>query len=271
MPIAMHRRDAGRGREGRSRRPDVDSRRPALRRGVLAVAFVLVGLAGVGRGRAGPPPTTSAPGSVASTVVVLDTRAPLPGGATAAGAEIAAALTWRDALGDNLLVVSLSKVGSRANAVGETVSDRRLYGQHFTRPPAGPTAGSSSSSVAAWRELWRTQDFVVDCEFDLTAALVPGAVAVTDLDADGTAETRFAYLLGCRSDVSPLDLKLLMHEGAAKYALRGSNRVQHGVDAQGRPEYAGGGFAADPAFAKAPAAFLDDAKATWARIRDASP
>ena len=46
-------------------------------------------------------------------------------------------------------------------------------------------------------------------------------MTITDLDADSIAETTVQYKLACSSDVSPALMKLVMHEGETKYALRG--------------------------------------------------
>ncbi|UYZ61901.1 hypothetical protein OIS53_12920 [Hymenobacter weizhouensis] len=77
-----------------------------------------------------------------------------------------------------------------------------------------------------WQELWRLQDAVHNCPFDMWLGPLPGATSVTDLDHDGQTETTLVYKLTCRSDVSPSQLKLIMREGPAKYALRGYTVVQ---------------------------------------------
>ncbi len=108
------------------------------------------------------------------------------------------------------------------------------------------------------KEVWRAKDFVDACEFDLTLELLEGSIEVTDLDDDGEPEISFLYQLACRSDVSPKVVKLLMYEGATKYALRGESREQ-----VGEHEFMGGDFKADPAFARAPPKFLEFARAKW--------
>lgn len=115
--------------------------------------------------------------------------------------------------------------------------------------------------TATGKELWRAKDFVKDCEFDLALELVEGSIEVTDLDGDGEAEVSFLYKTACRSDVSPMSEKLLMYEGATKYALRGDSKER-----TGETEYMGGEFKVDPAFQKAPVSFLDFAKAKWKRL-----
>lgn len=109
------------------------------------------------------------------------------------------------------------------------------------------------------REVWKAKDFVKQCEFDLELEFLDGSFEVTDLDDDGVAEVSFLYKLGCRSDVSPLEVKLLMYEGSKKYALRGES-----YERVGETEYAGGTF--KPDFGDAPPAFLEFAKLKWQRL-----
>ena len=72
---------------------------------------------------------------------------------------------------------------------------------------------------------WTLTDFERDCRFDLYAGFLPDGLTITDLDGDGLAESTLLYTLSCRSDVSPARLKLILHEGKAKYAIRGTTRT----------------------------------------------
>ncbi len=108
------------------------------------------------------------------------------------------------------------------------------------------------------KEVWRARDFVQQCEFDLSLEVLEGSIRLTDLDDDGEPEISFLYRLGCRSDVSPLTVKLLLYEGSTKYALRGESRER-----VGEHELAGGDFKVDPAFEQAPRPFVEFAKAQW--------
>ncbi|MBD0319806.1 MAG: hypothetical protein ICV87_05705 [Gemmatimonadetes bacterium] len=156
---------------------------------------------------------------------------------------------WTDRLGENTLV--LTQTGKRRGGAcqyGEEVcSDAEVYAYHYV------TRGATTSL------LWRTTDFMRGCSFDLYAGYVPESVAITDLDGDGVAESSFMYLLACRSDVSPATLKLIMHEGAQKYAARGTSRPR------GAPE--GGAMRLDDAFARAPRSFAAFAGEQWRRFR----
>jgi hypothetical protein len=88
---------------------------------------------------------------------------------------------------------------------------------------------------------------------------LPNSLTITDLDGNGIAESTFLYKLGCRSDVSPDRLKLIMHEGKAKYALRGETLIPTGDP----NKKLGGQKAIDPAFRRAPKVFLDHALLQW--------
>ena len=160
-----------------------------------------------------------------------------------------AAKRWTDRLGENTLILTQTgKLPGRACPPDQAAcSDAEVYAYHYVRRGAAVSL------------LWRTGDFERGCEFDLYAGFIPESIAVTDLDADGVAESSFMYLLACRSDVSPATLKLIMHEGAQKYAARGSSRP--------RGAETGGAMQLDEAFARAPRAFGDFARAQWARFR----
>jgi hypothetical protein len=149
-----------------------------------------------------------------------------------------AARRWTDKLGVNLLVISeTARVGEASGG------NKQLHGYQFTQQ------GDS------WKPLWHVKDGVFDCDFDLELELVPASVSVTDLDGDGTAETAFAYTRTCTSDVSPSDLKVLLHEGTQKYALRGTTRIELGPG-----EFEGGARKPDAALARAPKPFLAHAQ-----------
>lgn len=114
-----------------------------------------------------------------------------------------------------------------------------------------------------WTHSWQMQDFVTGCDFDVAGEFISGGFAVTDLNDDGRAEVWLLYRLACRSDVSPSDMKIIMHEGAAKYAMRGGTRVKvNGTD------YSGGDYKFDAAFQHGPEAFRKHAQQLWARYRN---
>lgn len=109
-----------------------------------------------------------------------------------------------------------------------------------------------------YAEIWKAQDYVRNCEFDLVLGIRPESMEVTDLDKDGIGEISFVYYLTCTSDVSPYQMKLLMYEGTDKYALRGTAKI---MDIKSV-------FTPDAALKTAPADFLKFATEKWAMWED---
>lgn len=165
---------------------------------------------------------------------------------------------------------TLSPVTTRADG-GELreLSYTDSAGPHTVRFELSGVTGDDEKSRSlkvvdrvAGEELWSAKDFVEACPFDLLLQLVDASIQVTDLDGDGVSEVSFAYLLTCRSDVSPANAKLLLFEGKTKYALRGFARDMGG----------GGTFRADPALGKGPKAFRSFMEAQWKKhLVDAFP
>lgn len=141
---------------------------------------------------------------------------------------------WQDANGENLLVVYRAAIPSRNERRAQTDPEWR---KKLTDPNTVTSAEDDGRGAqllvrqyvrkqGAYTELWRLQDNVSDCPVDLILGPASNSTTVTDLDHNGRSETTMVYARGCRGDVSPDDLKLVMHEGAAKYALRGFTVVQ---------------------------------------------
>jgi|SRR6185503_7536740 len=105
---------------------------------------------------------------------------------------------------------------------------------------------------------WQMHDFFNDCPLEEVVNYIPGTFAVTDLNNDGKAEVWLMYLVACRSDVSPGSLKIIMHEGNKKYAMRGENRVNDLPN-----KYVGGRYTFDDAFKAGPKPFRDYAQQLW--------
>lgn len=99
----------------------------------------------------------------------------------------------------------------------------------------------------------RIQDFEQECLFDITVEFLPASLYISDLDENGFAEITFMYRKGCRSDVSPLDLKLILLENGEKHAIRGTTIVAG----------TGGQEKIDPSFHSANQEFLSFAEQHW--------
>lgn len=132
----------------------------------------------------------------------------VPAGAAHRG-KVEGARQWRDRLGENLLLLTRTDEREDADEDGNEARSRELYAYHYVREGAG------------YRLLWQTTDFVRECGLDIVLDFAPGSLQVTDVDRDGTAETSYVYTLACRGGVDPSSMKLILHEGATKYAVRG--------------------------------------------------
>lgn len=119
------------------------------------------------------------------------------------------AFQWEDKLGENVLITSVQDAYSDKDIDGMESETVELFAVHYVKTDTG------------YRALWRINDLVKQCEFDITCQFIPGSTTITDLDSNGIAETKVQYKLACRSDVLPSTMKIIMHEGAVKYALRG--------------------------------------------------
>jgi hypothetical protein len=118
---------------------------------------------------------------------------------------------WKDSLGDNLLIASLVEpyADKPSKEYDEEGNTSELHAFHYVKKDGD------------YKLLWKISDAEKSCPFDITCGFIKNGITVTDLDKDGIAETTVQYKLACRSDVSPADMKVVMHEDTAKYALRG--------------------------------------------------
>lgn len=143
-------------------------------------------------------------------------------------------VTWKDKNGENLAL--FTKEGDR------------IWVYHYAFPNTAPTL------------LRKFKDLITDCHFDVNLEFIRESFDVTDLDGDNYGELTFAYTLGCRSDVSPLDMKLIMTENGDKYIIRGSQTLIFNGE---EPWY--GSRNIDPSLKNGPSEFLSYANRIWDR------
>lgn len=183
------------------------------------------------------------------------------------------AFRWTDSLGDNIFFVT-EVAPYPDNDKGEAMEEGRtadLYAFHYIKK-------GEDYALA-----WKMHEQELSCPFDITAQFIPGSVTVTDLDKDGIAETKFQYALACRSDVSPAEMKLVMHENREVYTLSGNRWVEFSpefkfdvnasnVNLEKLPMLddgeddllrSYGRYRSEKDFATAPAAFLEFARNEW--------
>lgn len=151
-----------------------------------------------------PPVKPAAPPAFADTKVT-EQGAKLPAGLSAKGNVVATA-SYTDKNGENFVFVETT--GTEIHAFGWVMKDE-------------------------WKQLWQTADGYRDCKGTTFIAYKPGSLAITDVDYDTLAENSFAYEMSCSADGQPLQLKLVMYEGAMRYALRGTQRYSNNGVASG--------------------------------------
>jgi hypothetical protein len=160
--------------------------------------------------------------------------------------KIVAGAKWQDSNGENILIITETTEKSAAD--GNRAKE--LYGYHYT------INGGST------KLLWKINDFIKECPVDITLEYMPKSISITDLDKNGIAESTFLYRMSCKGDVSADDMKLLMHEGETKYAVRGTmNLIVNGENIQK------GTMNPDASFDKAPKSFSDYAKTEWSKYQ----
>lgn len=174
----------------------------------------------------------------------------LPRGAVFRG-DLVAAREWTDRAGHNILLLTRTPEFTSRGECDSSLPcrDQELYAYHYVLGPGG------------YSLLWTVTDFVRECDLDMAVAFEPRSIAITDLDRDGVGETGFMYVLGCAGGVDPLTMKLIMHEGTTKYAIRGSTDLaaEYGPWAAGR-------MVVDAALSGAPPAFQTFAVQQWKRF-----
>lgn len=156
------------------------------------------------------------------------------------------AVRWTDKMGDNLVVTTVTGETDSKSPEVEGSRDAFLYATHYL---------VFKDSVS---QVWKVTDYVKECPFDIILNFVGNTFQVTDLNQDGIGEIWLMYKASCRSDVSPVDMKVIMYEGKQKYAMRGQNVVE-----LSKEETMGGEYKLDKAFNDGPAAFRDFAKKLW--------
>ncbi len=166
--------------------------------------------------------------------------------------SIVSGVQWKDKSGLNVLIITETKpVINKTNEYDESVS-KRLFGYAFVR-----------NDENKFQQVWMTQDLIEKCQVDLTLEFIPKSLTVTDLNKNGIAENIFMYKMSCKGDVSPNDLKLIMHEGKEKYAIRGETLLKFPTG-----EKYGGKTNVDKSFDNAPKEFLDYAKKEWKKFQE---
>ncbi len=154
--------------------------------------------------------------------------ADLPGSITYKGHPVKI-MNWKDKLGENLLL--LTETGEFASKDSVEYADNRdaeLHVYHYLK------TGTTYQLMA------NVNDFINSCPVDIETSFIPGALFITDLDANGIAECTFAYHLTCTGGVDNSTMKLIMLENKHKYVIRGRTTVYAGEKIPGTMKYEAG-------------------------------
>jgi len=159
------------------------------------------------------------------------------------------AYKWNDTDGEHLLVrTETGETEPTGHPKEEGFFDAALYAYHFI---------VHKDSVQL---IWKLQDFVKECQLDVTASFVKNSFIITDLDKNNHAEIWLTYKTTCRSDISPATLKIIMYEETRKFAVRGYTKIP--IDDS---KYDGGEMSFDDAFKNGPSMFKDFATKLWSK------
>ena len=155
-----------------------------------------------------------------------------------------------DGQGEGLVILAKSATIEEINEYGYEVKSKDLYAYGYR---------------LVEREahlVWQIIDFTRLCDLDgFEATFITEGLTFTDLDNNGIAEIWVPYVLSCRGDIGPMTMKIIMYEGAQKYAVRGETRARVFEN-----EYAGGEYTLDDAFASGPEVFSTFAKNLWQKL-----
>lgn len=169
----------------------------------------------------------------------------LPKSITYSG-QIKNAVRWTDQMGDNIVITAETGDMESKPGLYEDYREAALYAYHFI---------VDGDSI---RQTWRVYDFIKECPVDIEANFIKNTFQITDLNNDGAAEIWLMYIVTCTSDVSPVEMKIIMYQGSQKYAMRGHTKVE-----ASKGEFMGGDYKFDKAFNEAPSEFRDFAKKLW--------
>ncbi len=130
--------------------------------------------------------------------------------------KVQEAWKWNDKLGENILIISYVAPhdDKGKNEYGEEGQTAEILSYHFAKKDW------------EYAPVWIMNETEKSCPFDITCEFIKGSTTITDLDKDGIAEVVVQYRLACRSDVSPAEMKLLMHEDTTNYYLKGLSWIK---------------------------------------------
>lgn len=142
--------------------------------------------------------------SFAQKIVVQNISAETLGKFNVLGVEVVKSIQFNDKNGLNYVIATTEE------NTKDDYTTKKLWVEHFIE------SGSKTPKL-----LRQIIDFERDCPVDNQLSLITDAFTVSDLDKNGYAEIIFLYKTGCKGDVSPSGLKLMVLENGNKAAVRG--------------------------------------------------
>ena len=130
------------------------------------------------------------------------------------------ALKWKDALGENILIQTVTGHFSwkdyEENSKSYILQDKsELYAYLFRK----------TNSESEFVRVWKVYDFNKCYGVDWFTGFIPKATTITDIDKNGISEITLPYVLICRGGMDPGIMKIIMYEDNVKYALRGKTML----------------------------------------------
>jgi hypothetical protein len=148
------------------------------------------------------------------------------------------ALQFEDKNGKNYLVATT--IQNRSDEWASKV----ILVQHYIE--------KSNKKLVLLRQITDREDH---CELDNDLQFLTESLRITDLDKNNYAEITFLFKVGCRSDVSPIGLKLMVIENGNQAAIRGKT-LPRGFNYKKEK-------VADGSFKKLPKQIQDQANKLW--------
>lgn len=160
-----------------------------------------------------------------------------------AGTVVLKSVKFNDKNGLNYVIATLEE-----NAKDD-YSARILIVEHFKDVPSKEP-----------KLLRLINDFEKDCPVDNQLDLIADSFQISDLDKNGYAEIYFLYKTGCKGDVSPSGLKLMVLENGNKAAIRGKTIIKEFNTPREK--------VADAAFKQLPKVIQDKAHTLWSKFEN---
>ncbi|HVV54226.1 MAG TPA: hypothetical protein VHC47_02810 [Mucilaginibacter sp.] len=167
--------------------------------------------------------------------------------------DIDTAIKYTDGDGDHILIATESYAASKGDDF------HRITGINLH-------AYCYRLNADKWQRMWEMTDSTDECDLDVAGGFLKKGFVITDLNQDGRGEVWLMYHLACRGNMSPDELKIVMHEGDKKYAMHGESRVKVSVTEQN-----GGDYEFDAAFSNGPDVFRQYAEQLWGKNRGEKP